>query len=238
MRILAKRNGALCSCNVHRLLAVVFLTSLPVSAFAQRGPNPWLILATGDKGSINVHTTRQDLVRNYGAPNVIDRDVDVGEGETQPGTVLFPNDPERSLEILWNTAGVESGPSCLTIRGDKSKWKALHDISLGTSLKQLEHLNGKPFHMAGYGWDYAGTVMSWDQGALAQDLGEFDPQGTERGRVILRLTCGATSTKPTDDREAAKIAGDGKFLSSHPVLQKMNPCVGEMVWIFPENAKN
>ena len=80
--------------------AIIFLLAFPVSG--KVASDPWLILADGKQGSINAHTTRQDLVRVYGTSNVVDRDLDVGEGEVEPGTILFPSDPEHSIEILWN----------------------------------------------------------------------------------------------------------------------------------------
>jgi hypothetical protein len=215
-----------------RFVAAAFILLLASSLSAQVTSDPWLILARGEKGSINVHTTRQDLVRMYGKSNVVDQDVNLGEGETETGTALFPNDPERSIEILWRDWPRMTEPKSLTIRGNNSRWRAVHDISLGTSLKELERFNGKPFHMSGYGWDYSGTVASWDQGMLAQDLGEFDPKGNEHGRIILRLTCGKAGTKPVSDEEGMQVEGDRDLASSHPVLQKMNPCVGEMVWLF------
>jgi len=218
------------------VVAAFLLLAFPVSG--QVASDPWLILADGKQGSINAHTTRQDLVLAYGADNVVDQDLDVGEGEVEPGTLLFPSDPERSIEILWNDIQTKPEPSRLTIRGNKSRWKSLHDISLGTTLKQLERLNGRPFHMSGYGWDYSGTVLSWDKGTLTRDLGEFDPQGVEHGRIILRLNCDTSSTKPLTQEEGMQVVGDRDFSSSHPLLQKMNPCVSEMVWVFPEKTKN
>ena len=217
--------------RIRFFIAVLILVGC---ASGKDNSDPWLILADGKQGSINVHTRRQDLVQAYGAKNVVDGDIGIGEGEVESGTVLFPHDPERSIEILWNDTENKADPSSLTIRGDKSRWKA-HDVSLGTTLKQLERLNGKSFHMSGYGWDYSGTVLSWDKGTLAHDLGEFDPQGAEPGRVILRLECGAV--RLTQDEEL-QVAGDHDFSSDHPVLQKLNPCVSEMVWVFPQKRKN
>ena len=52
------------------------------------------------------------------------------------------------------------------------------------------------------------------------------------GRIILRLTCGKAGTKPVSNEEEMQVEGDRDLASSHPVLQKMNPCVGEMVWLF------
>lgn len=207
-----------------------FLGTIP--GVSQVQPDPWLILAGGENGAIHAHTTRKDLVRMYGAANVVDEEADVGEGDMEIVTIVFPKDPKRSIEILWKDPDKKDEPSSLTIRGNKSRWKAMHEISLGTSLKQLERLNGKPFHMSGYGWDYSGTIMSWDNGTLAQDLGKFDPHGGEHGRVILRLTCGVTGTEPTSKEENLQVQGDRDLSSNNPVLQKMNPCVGEMVWVF------
>jgi hypothetical protein len=213
-----------------RVVAFILLLGFILSA--QVTPDPWLILADGKQGSINAHTTRQDLVRAYGANNVVDRDLDLGEGEVEPGTILFPSDPERSVQIEWKDVKTKTEPSRLTIRGNKSRWKALHAISLGTTLKQLERLNGNPFHMSGYGWDYSGTVLSWDKGMLTDDLGQFDGP-VEHGRIILRLNCDTASKEPLTKEEDMQVAGDRDLSSNHPVLQKMNPCVSEMVWIFP-----
>lgn len=222
-----------------RFVIAAFILPLALFVSGQVASDPWLILADGNQGSINVHTTRQDLVRMYGANNVVDRDVDVGEGEEEPGTILFPSDPERSIAILWNDEQNKTNPSSLTIRGNKSRWKALHDISLGTTLKQLERLNGEPFHMAGYDWDYSGTVLSWDNGTLTVDLGQFDPKERAlHGRVILRLDCDTASMKRLTEEESMQVMGDRNFSSAHPVLQKMNPCVSEMVWVFPRKAKD
>ena len=73
------RNG-----SILRLARFAFLAT--TLGFGQAAPDPWLILASGERGSINAHTSRQDLVRMYGAANVVDQDVDIGEGEMQSGT--------------------------------------------------------------------------------------------------------------------------------------------------------
>jgi len=77
----------------------------PMTAFGQAQADPWLILVSGEKGAINSHTTRKDLVRMYGAANVVDQDVDIGEGEMQSGTFLFPKDPQRQIEIFVGRPG-------------------------------------------------------------------------------------------------------------------------------------
>jgi hypothetical protein len=176
-------------------------------------------------GSVNAHTTREDLARAYGRANVEDKEVDLGEGETAPGTGLFPKNPRRSIEIIWKDPDQKTRPEFLTIRGCTSEWKALHNISLGISLKELEKLNGRPFQLTGFDWDYSGTITSWDEGALASEL------NGGHGRVILSLSCSGARTTP---EEQLQVSGDRDFSSQHPVMQKMNPTVGEMVWEFPK----
>jgi hypothetical protein len=85
------------------ILAVLQVSGTPV-------PDAWLILPGGASGAITVSTTRRDLVERYGSANVRDQDVDIGEGETEPGTVLFPKDPKRSIEILWRDPKTICGP--------------------------------------------------------------------------------------------------------------------------------
>ena len=85
--------------SILRLAAFVFLATM--LGFGQASPDPWLIPASGAKVSISANVTRAELVQRYGAANVVDQEVGLGEGDTDTATVLFPKDPERRVEILW-----------------------------------------------------------------------------------------------------------------------------------------
>ena len=147
----------------YRLLTIrmAFAVLVTIPAFGQAAADRWLILASGDGGSINAHTTREELVRAYEGSNVTEQNVDVGEGEIEPETVLFANDPECRIEILWRDPEKETEPASLSIRGKKSLWHAGHGITLGTSVNELEHANGRPFDFAlvNDGTDQAGDVF-------------------------------------------------------------------------------
>lgn len=165
---------------IFGLAGLVFLmTNL---GFGQSQPDPWLLLARGGKGTINAHTTRRDLVRMYGAANVADQDVDIGEGEMRSATFLFPKDPEHRIEILWKDPDTKTAPESADIRGKKSRWHAVHGITLGTSVGELERFNGRPFRFTSTndGTDMAKELISWRGGSLEKSL-----QGN--GRVILEL---------------------------------------------------
>jgi hypothetical protein len=94
---------------------------------------------------------------------------------------------------------------------------------LGTSLKELETLNQKPFKLFGFDWDYAGTVSSWEDGSLSKDL-------AEHGRVVVRLNYRDRSQ--IKDDELQQVSGEAEFSSQHPVMQKLNPRIYQLIWMF------
>jgi hypothetical protein len=99
----------------------------------------------------------------------------------------------------------------------------VHGICLGTTLKQLEQINRKPFRIAGFAFDYSGTVISWSQGALEQEL-------DSPGRVILRLEPPQDQWQQPDYRS---VLGDRSFSSGHPAMQRLNPSVYQLIWLIP-----
>jgi len=214
--VLSRRGGLIFQLAGFTLL----LATMP--GFGQSAPDLWLILADGEKGSINADTAREDLVRYYGAANVVDQDVDIGEGEMQPATFLFPQDAERRIEILWKDPDRRASPSSVEIRGKKSQWHGAHGISLGTTLLELQRINGRPFGFAlvNDGTDIANEQMSWHGGSLEKDF-----QGA--GRVILWLE-GSPGNRTTSNRPM-DFSGE----SNTPRIRKMNLRVSSMVWIFP-----
>ena len=181
-------------------LAAILVSLLP-SARGQAESDPWLILASGERGPVNIHTTREDLVRLYGDSNVVDQDADIGDGEIEPETVLFPNDPERRIGILWKDPARRADPSSVAIRGKVSHWHAVHGISLGTTASQFQRVNGRPFRwtLTNDGTDMAEELISWQGGVLEKEFQEDD-------RVILSLERSpARGTKPRGPLISASI---------------------------------
>jgi len=67
---------------------------------AKQAPN-WLISPGESIGLITAKTTRGDLKEIYGEENIEDKEIYLGEGFSKPGTVIFPNVPEKRIEITW-----------------------------------------------------------------------------------------------------------------------------------------
>lgn len=176
-------------------------------------------------GAITAKTSEAELKRIYGEKNVQATDVGLGEGETAPGTIIYPNDEKKKIEIVWKDEKSKKFPDFIQLTGDKSIWKTKDGISLGTSLKQLEIINGKSFTLAGFDWDYGGTVYSWRKGKLAKVF------GSDGQKVTLRL--GYNPYKKYSAKDLNSVVGDGEFSSKKRAMQRINPTVYQMIIDFP-----
>jgi hypothetical protein len=177
-------------------------------------------------GAISPRTSEADLRKIYGSKNVRSGKVGLGEGETVPGTILFPNDPSRRLEIAWKNAKLKKNPDFVQFSGDQSRWKISPNIGLGTSLKALEQINGKGFVLLGFQWDYSGTIVSWNGGRLARRF------GTNNDLVTLRLSPADYNNKALA-KDLNAVVGDGEFSSQNKSMQKINPTVYFVIVKFP-----
>jgi hypothetical protein len=191
--------------------------SLPQASHsrATESASPWHILPGRAAGPLTAASSEADLVEHFGADAVKPTRIELGEGETAPGTVLFPNDSSRRAEILWRDTVSRTNPSRLILRGSQTKWTIGPEISLGTSLKDLERINGRPFTLAGFGWDYAGVITEWGGGRLDSAL----------AGVKLYLEPG-----PAQYQSApySQVLGDRDYSSALPPMQQLNPRVGQI----------
>ena len=198
------------------------------TAAKEFSPKDWFIDPAGRTGAIRRTTTRADLVRAYGSRNVADGPMDLGEGETTPATFLFPTDPAHRIAISWPDEKQQKIPVRIQIDGDSSVWNTTGAITLGTRLKRIEELNGGPFTLFGFGWDYSGTVASWQGGKLES---AFEPRD-RAWRVVVRLSPAGLDPNHVMSEAELAIQGERDFPSSHPEMQKLNPAVYQVIWSF------
>ena len=208
--------------NLIFVVAVVFISLIP--RLVMSSDDSWLIVPGKKVGPITPKTSEADLIQVYGKANVQSKDIEVGEGFTEPGTVIYPDDPSKTIQIIWKDQNRRQFPDSIRISSEKkSLWRTTQGISIGTTLKELEKINGKPFSLAGYGWDYGGTVLSWEKGRLEN---EFE----RNGRVILRLSPRETSS--VSEKEFQSVEGEKGFSSKNKVMQQLNPFVWEIIVTF------
>ena len=189
------------------------------TAKADTSGSQWEIVP-GHVGPITGQINEAELRQRY--PNAVEATrVQLGEGETAPGAVLFPQDSLGRAEIIWRDTLTRARPSRIVLRGDRSRWRLSRGISLGTTLQELERLNGTPFTLAGFGWDYAGVITDWQGGSLDSAL----------AGIKLYLDPG-----PAQYQSAAysKVLGDRDYASSMPAMQQLNPKVTQIFVDFDQ----
>ena len=171
-------------------------------------------------GAIGPTSSESDLAAAYGAAQVRPAEVPLGEGETAPGSEVFGDDSLRHFLVTWKDSLARRMPDQVHLSGDSTRWRGPHGVSLGVSLHQLEDINGRAFSLFGFGWDYGGTVSSWEGGLLAP----------LEGKLIVTL-----GPHPDTHSSAAfqSVLGDRPFSSAHQAMQGLNPRIQRLVVRFP-----
>jgi hypothetical protein len=194
------------------LLAVVGST-----AWAERATPARVLKCEGPFGRNASHA---DLVKTFGSSNVVYRDVEGPEAQPVKASVVYPNDPKAKLEVIWSDEKARRGPQVWV--KDQSTWATANGIRIGTPLAEVEKLNGKPFKLTGFDWDYGGHVIDWLGGTLAQ------PQA---GGCIFAI--GFVHPEDAPDDNLTKVSGDNEFLSDNPDMRAVEPYVGMVLISFP-----
>ena len=199
-------------------LAMALMLAIGLAASAQDK-----VLSCGPAGAVRGGDTEAALKARFGA-RIQQVEVDVGEGMTEPGTVLRD---ERGVPELYFTWKDSSRKHPATIRSaEGAKWQLENGIKIGTDLRTVERLNGGPFTLSGWGWDYAGSVVSWKDGKVKRLDGAHC-------RVFARFEP-ANETNVTEARQQLinQTSGEGEFSSSNPAMAKLNPRVYEILLVF------
>lgn len=190
---------------------------------APHGPTPpreWSIEPGQHIGLLEASGSEVDLAQSYGPANVGQATIDMGEGEMATGTVLFPPDSLRRIHIIWKDAEGKRLPDVAILRGHRSIWTLPSGVSLGTSLRELEEKNGRPFVLLGFGGDMEGFIKSWNGGKLDTAL---------TARVKLYL---APDPAMRMNPESTEVQGDREYLSNSPGMDRLNPTVYQIIADF------
>lgn len=175
-------------------------------------------IAVGKRfGAVTVSTTRAQIAGIYGKANVKDAEISGPEGTTFPGTVVYGKRAADRFEIIWVDPKTKRKPELVRVSDAKTRWKTSHGITIGTSLKTIEKLNGKPLTLNGFGWDLGGGVISWNGGKLAKEC---------YGKLLL--TFDAIGEEKLTEKEASKVMGEREVRSNSPVMRKLDVRVEEL----------
>jgi hypothetical protein len=197
------------------LACLVLLLAASVAVAAPKKADP-VVACTGPFAKSVTHAS---LVKAFGKRNVAIERVGIGEGEMQTASVIFPRDKARRIEVLWIDEKRRRNPSEIRT-GIESTWRTEQGIRRGMSLGEVEALNGRPFELYGFGFDYGGTSLDWKGGALANQSG------------------GCTLTLRFSMREGADNAGvyigEQSLVSDSEAMRKADPVVDAVGLRFGE----
>ena len=178
---------------------------------------PPTVIQRGQLGPVKTRMTHGDLEKLTGSADLADgtvksEDIPATTGqESRECTDLWASQPTRHIRVLWGSA---QKVDLAILTGQASVYRTGDGITLGTTLRELEKLNGKPFKMSGFGWTYGGRITDWNEGKLQNKLKgiglglEFEP---------LRWT------RLPDQGQS--LTGDRFLLSSEPELHRLDPHV-------------
>lgn len=171
------------------------------------------LIVPGERiGLVTVRSTEARLREAYGPRNVQIRSISLGEGEEREGLVVFPDQPNE-LEIVLNVAADTGHPHFVRISREDSDWHTAEGVRVGSSLKELQEANGKPFRFNGFEWDLAGLVTSWNGGRYSANF-------------VVALTPG------NPDGLRPEWLGETQLSSDDPALEPLEARVGSIVVTF------
>ncbi len=213
-----------CEMSLSLRLACLFCVTVAAPAMAQTPAPTGLPTLLDCTGPFARNADERTVARVFGAANVERADIPVGEGMTEPGTVVFAKDPEKRIDILWHDAYAR--PNVVIIRNGATWPVAVtgldKPVANGATLAEIEAMNGKPFTLTGFGWDLGGYTNGWDGGRLDKPVGgcnlsvRFDPPRDAPGDAL------------------DKVNGDVEFSSTDSAMQQVKPVVVEIELGWPQ----
>lgn len=170
------------------------------------------------EGVFNQNATLADFEAAFGKENVVTGEVPGPEGTTMIATTVYPNDPERTMELhWWDEENVRYFAGLTLARGDTGPG----GVRSGMPIGDVQAINGEAFTLLGFFWDYGGSA-GFDAGKL----------GNLPGGCFLNLHFSPTLDPLPDDISAA-ISGDMELRSDMPEVRAAKVVVDEINLGFP-----
>jgi len=146
------------------------------------------------------------------------------EGDMVPATVLFAKDPARSVQIVWKDTATHTQPRYVRVARRPTRWRTPDGITVGTSLRDLERLNGRPFRLAAFGFDGSGSVTSWNGGRLSKPT---------QGSCQLHIYVDSFTAAGLRSAHFRTVIGEREFSSATRAMHVLNPRVSTLLLVYP-----
>ncbi|MDZ8055577.1 MAG: hypothetical protein RMX68_004685 [Aulosira sp. ZfuVER01] len=188
----------LLSNSTNSVLAAPQTTNHLVNVAQAQKASDNLIIPGQRVGPVTSTTTKEDLVKLFGASRLVDKTIPGAEGMGSYAATQVNLGKERSFLVVWSD-NTRSKP--LTVSDFGSAWKTPEGLSVGTPLNELRQKLGN-FQLYGLGWDYSGTIL----------LSTSRLPGYQ-GKLILRVNAAPNAYK-NYPKDYKAVSGDRTFSSS------------------------
>ena len=169
--------------------------------------------------AITAKTTLADLQKTYGKKNVVTGDVDGPEGTTMSATTIFPKDDAKKFIVYWFDEEKHERLSGYTIPEGGT---GPGGLKVGMPIKDVETINGGPFTLSGFYWDYGGGA-NFQGGKL----------GMLPDNCFVNVTFNP-SVDPTTDKLSNAISGEQELKSDLKEFAIVKPVVQSVDIGFPD----
>lgn len=170
------------------------------------------------EGIFGADTTDARLREHFGADNVVTGTIYGPEGMELLGTTIYPDDPTRKMEVLWYDEENLAYPSNIDLSPSQV---APGGVRVGMSIDEVEALNGQPFKLGGFWWDYGGYAY-FEVGSLAD---KDEPACF----VSIRFLPGDYP----DSVDTFSISGEVELTSDLPLLDEVDTRVTALAVFYP-----
>ncbi|MEH2444915.1 MAG: hypothetical protein V7K18_03750 [Nostoc sp.] len=187
---------------------------------ARLRPSKDTLIVPGERlGPIRRTTTKQDLVKLFGASHLIDKTISGPEGMGSFAVTQVNLNQGRSLLVVWSD-NTRTKP--LDVRNLGSAWKTREGIGVGTPLSELRKKLGN-FKLYGLAWDYGGTILL-DSSKLS----------CYQGKLILRVDT-APNAYEKFPNDYQSVSGDSTFSSNNPHWKPLGIRLAEIIVVLNPN---
>jgi hypothetical protein len=201
------------------------IRALSVIAALLLGTAPVLAEEIGCEGVFNQNATLAEIEAAFGKDNVVTGEVQGTEGFMMVATTIYPNDPERTMQVRWwDEANVTYLAGVTLAKTDTGPG----GVKVGMPIEEVQAINGEPFALMGFFWDYGGSA-GFQSGKLSGLKGE----------CFLGLQFGPTLDRLPSDIEMA-ISGDVELRSDQPEVLAAMVTVNEvnLSYAYPEELED
>lgn len=162
-------------------------------------------------------SSKENLISKYGVENIVLDTQIIYQMDTLDASILYPN-TKNQVFVFYKDEQIQD----VRISGEDSQWITSSGLYLGQSLKDVQELNQMHFTISGFGWNYGGTVISWEGGALG---------GSDLSHLVKFKN--HENLNGVSEENFMEVKGELEFDVRHETIQNLNPKLVEIALYHP-----